>query len=108
MKPGWLERGWGIIAREFVVALATSIIVTGLLLGLYESKHNQELYENQIAACERGKVVREVLHGFLAAAIDARRTPPLFPGDVKAAKAYAKQDARIWPIKPCVELIQKP
>ena len=103
-----LYRGWRVIAREFVVALATSIVVTGLLLGVYEDNRNEELYRNQIEACERGTAIREVLHEFLQAAITARKTEPIDPGDLAAAEAYQRQDNRIWPIKPCTELIAKP
>ena len=99
-----IRRMW----EEFVIAVVACLVVVGLLLGLYENSRNQELYENQIESCERGRVIREVLHEFLQAAITARTTPPIEPGDLDAADAYRLQDQRIWPPRPCSEIIEKP
>lgn len=102
-----------------IVSIATSLIVCGLLLGLYERRNNQRvertaetsaisLYQNQISGCERGNQVRLIIHELLVAAEEARRTPPIEPGDVRAANKYARLDNRIWPIPTCSSLIARP
>ena len=65
-------------------------------------------YDADIASCRRGDVVRTILHEFLAGAEKARRSPPLEPGDLEAAKLYAELEARIWPLKKCTDLIPAP
>ena len=65
-------------------------------------------YDADIQSCNRGDVVRTILHEFLAAAIKARRSPPVEPGDLKAAAKYEELHSRIWPLKKCTDLIGAP
>jgi hypothetical protein len=115
------------ITREFIVALATSVVVTGLLLGVYESNRNDDLYRNQIAACERGNTVRNLVAGltesqkiinhvisdFLESSATFRRAQGQYKLAAKseaAAKKLHRLNAKIVPPQEisCVDVIEKP
>ncbi len=94
--------------RPVVMAAATSLIICGLFLWGLEARNNHRLYENQIASCERGQVLRSVVHEFLVAAEDARRHPPIDAGDLKTANEYRRLNRLIWPLQPCSKIVHKP
>lgn len=94
--------------RPAVMMTATALVVCGMLLWGFEARNNQRLYDNQISECERGSVLRGVIHEFLQAAEKARRSPPVDLGDLEAAASYARLDAQIWPVQPCSSIIEKP
>lgn len=87
--------------RPAVMAAATALIVCGVFLTAIESRANERLYLNQIASCERGHAVRTVIHEALVIAKQAVTDPV-------AAERFARLDAEVWPLTPCVELIQRP
>jgi len=87
--------------RPVVMAAATALIVCGVFLTAIESRANDKLYRNQIASCERGHVTRTVIHEALVIASESVSDP-------KAAGRFARLDATIWPLTPCVELIERP
>lgn len=94
--------------RPGVMAAAVALIVCGLFLWGFEARNNDRLYENQIESCIRGQKVRTVLHAFLVAAEEARRTPPLEAGDLKVADEYRRLDVLIWPLQPCSAIVRRP
>lgn len=87
---------------EIIMAIATSLIVTGLLLHFYEQSRNEQLYENQIAACERGNYTREAIHLSLTSVI---KSPNV--SDTVRDK-FIEVDKRIWPVPVCENVIKKP
>lgn len=72
---------------RLVAYLAFTACVVG---GLYYSGHraDERAHQSTIAGCERSNAFREVLGTFLVTAEQARRTPPIDPGDERAADEY--------------------
>lgn len=64
-------------------------------------------YNDRLSACERGNVIRNVLHQFIAKAAATRRLTPE-PGDIETAQEYEALDRLIWPYPGCTTLVQRP
>lgn len=84
-----------------VMAAAVSLIVCGAFLTAIESRANEKLYRNQISSCERGQAIRTVIHEALLIAEEAM-------GENPVAHEFARLDGSVWPLTPCVELIERP
>lgn len=57
-----------------VITVATASVVTGLFLWYFEGSRNERLYENQIAACERGNVSRGITRDLIEAQKTVNKT----------------------------------
>lgn len=64
-------------------------------------------YEDRLNACQRGNVLRNVVHQFIDEASAARRRSA-DPADQDTAARYEALDALIWPYSPCDVLITPP
>lgn len=87
--------------RPAVMAAATALIVCGAFLTAIESRANDKLYRNPISSCERGQAIRTVIHEALLIAEEAMGENPI-------AHEFARLDGSVWPLTPCVELIERP
>ena len=106
---------------SFAIGFSTHIVAAFLSLAVYavddsarkairqvEAQAFWLRYDADVASCHRVDKVRTVLHDFLSAAAEARRTPPIDAGDTAAATEYERLDRTIWPLKRCQDLIPAP
>ena len=106
---------------SFAIGFSTLVVAAFLSVAVYavDNSARKEIrqveaqafwlrYDADIAGCHRGDKIRTVLHSFLTAAAEARRTPPIDPGDTAAATEYERLDRTIWPLKRCHYLIPAP
>ena len=124
----WLQKGRNSVLVSFIILA----LVGGWAIKSSADNGTRKLYESQIAACERGNLLRketndrvhdqlestQVLQSFLDSAATAREAAFQAngqPEDKKAAEAYLRLSGRLEsvqfdtvPIINCKEAIKKP
>lgn len=82
-----------------LLAAGVSSAVTGLVLQQFQKEVNDRIYANQIASCERGNVLRDVVRGNIEIALGDTRSSEI-------SAMFRRQLELLGPVD-CLSVIQK-